>query len=49
VGWQAGLGVILLAVGGSSYVVPGFNDLVWPVVIVILGVLLLFRANAARA
>jgi hypothetical protein len=49
VGWQAGLGVILLVVGGSSYAIPGFNDLIWPIVIVILGVILLFRANAARA
>jgi hypothetical protein len=48
VGWQAGLGVLLVAVGASSYVIPGFNDLVWPIVIVILGVILLFRANAVR-
>jgi hypothetical protein len=49
IGWQAGLGVLLVAVGASSYAIPGINDLVWPIVIVILGVILLFRANAARA
>ena len=48
VGWQAGLGALLLLIGASSYAIPGFNDLVWPVVLVILGVILLFRTNAAR-
>ena len=47
-GWQAGLGVILAAIGGSSLVVSGFSDLVWPLLLVVLGGILLVRANAQR-
>ena len=48
-GWQAGLGVILAAIGGSSIAVPEFNDLVWPILLVVLGGILLLRASRARA
>lgn len=48
-GWQAGLGIILFAIGASSIAIPGMSDLVWPVVIIVLGGLLLIRASAARA
>ncbi len=47
-GWQAGLGVILVAIGGSTLAVPNFSDLVWPVLIVVLGVLLLVRSSTER-
>lgn len=47
-GWQAGLGVILAAIGGSSIAVPEFNDLVWPILLVALGGILLLRAFRAR-
>jgi len=47
-GWQAGLGAILTAIGGSSLVVPGISALIWPVVLVILGVIVLVRASAGR-
>jgi hypothetical protein len=48
IGWQVGLGALLVLIGGSSYAVPGFNDLVWPVLLVVLGGLLLVRAGSAR-
>jgi hypothetical protein len=48
-GWQAGLGVILAAIGGSSVAVPGFDDLVWPILLVALGGIVLLRAARARA
>ena len=48
-GWQAGLAVLLLAIGASSMAVPGFNDLFWPIVLVALGGLLLIRATTSRA
>jgi hypothetical protein len=48
VGWQAALGVLLLVIGLSSYAVPGFNDLIWPIVLLILGGLLLVRASTER-
>ena len=47
-GWQAGLGAILAAIGGSSLVVPGLSDLIWPIVLVVLGGILLVRASAQR-
>jgi hypothetical protein len=47
-GWQAGLGAILAAIGGSSLVLPGFSDLVWPAILVALGIILLVRATSQR-
>jgi hypothetical protein len=47
-GWQAGLGAILLAIGASTVAIPGFSDLVWPILLVVLGVILLTRSAAAR-
>jgi hypothetical protein len=47
-GWQAGLGAILALIGLSSYAIPGFNELVWPIVLLVLGGILLVRASAAR-
>ena len=47
-GWQAGLGAILAAIGASSLVMPTFSGLVWPAVLVALGVILLVRATSQR-
>jgi hypothetical protein len=47
-GWQAGLGVILLAIGGSSVAITGFSDLVWPILLVVLGIILLTRSAGGR-
>jgi len=47
-GWQAGLGAILAAIGGSSLVVPGLSDLIWPILLVVLGGILLVRASTRR-
>jgi len=47
-GWQAGLGAILAAIGASSLVMPTFSGLVWPAVLVALGVILLIRASSHR-
>ena len=47
-GWQAFLGVILFAIGGSAIVVPGFTDLVWPLILVALGAILVVRASSVR-
>jgi hypothetical protein len=43
-GWQAGLGAILFVIGASTVAVPGFGDLVWPILLVAFGLLLLLRA-----
>lgn len=47
-GWQAGLGAILVAIGASTIAVPNFSDLVWPLLLVVLGVLLLVRSSSGR-
>lgn len=47
-GWQAGLGAILFAIGVSSLAIPNLSDLIWPIILVVLGGLLLVRAASAR-
>jgi hypothetical protein len=47
-GWQAGLGAILVAIGASSVAIPGFSDLVWPLLLVALGVIVLARSARGR-
>ncbi len=47
-GWQAGLGAILAAIGGSSLVVPAVANLFWPILLVVLGGVLLVRASRQR-
>lgn len=47
-GWQAGLGIILFAIGVSNLAVPGLSDLIWPIILVVLGGLLLIRAGTSR-
>ncbi len=48
-GWQAGLGAILAAIGASSVAIPGLSDLIWPIILVVLGGLLLIRAASAKS
>ncbi len=43
-GWQAGLGAILAIIGATSIASPTFNDLVWPIALVVMGAFLLLRA-----
>jgi hypothetical protein len=47
-GWQLGLGAILLLIGTSAVAIPGLGDLVWPILLVVLGVILLVRASGSR-
>ena len=47
-GWQAVLGTILVAIGASSVAIPGFSDLVWPLLLVVLGVIVLARSASGR-
>ena len=47
-GWQAALGAILFAIGASNLAVPGLSDLIWPVILVVLGGILLIRAGSTR-
>jgi hypothetical protein len=47
-GWQAVLGAVLFAIGASSVALPGLAAIVWPLVIVGLGVLVLLQASTAR-
>jgi hypothetical protein len=48
IGWQAGLGALLALIGASSFAIPGFNDLVWPIILLVLGGMLLIRAGTVR-
>ena len=48
VGWQAGLGAILALIGLTSYAIPSFGDLFWPLIVLGLGVFVLVRATSAR-
>jgi hypothetical protein len=47
-GWQAVLGAILVVIGGSSMTVPAVSDLLWPILLVVLGGILLLRAATER-
>ncbi len=47
-GWQAVLGVLLVAIGGSSLALSGISDLLWPLLLVALGVVVLARSGRAR-
>jgi hypothetical protein len=48
-GWQAVLGLILFAIGASSLAIPRMNELIWPIILVVLGGLLLVRAGTSRS
>jgi hypothetical protein len=43
VGWQALIGILLIALGGSQMAIPTAADLVLPVLLIVLGLILLTR------
>jgi len=43
IGWQALLGLALVALGGSELALPDFSSVILPIVLVLLGVVLLTR------
>jgi hypothetical protein len=45
VGWQALIGVLLVALGASQLAVPGMASIVLPLLLVVLGVVLLSRGR----
>ncbi len=47
-GWQLVLGVILFAIGVSSVALPNVSDIVWPVTLLVLGVIVLVRAMTPK-
>ena len=47
-GWQLVLGAILFAIGASSVALPNVADIVWPVTLLVLGVVVLVRAMTPR-
>jgi hypothetical protein len=47
-GWQAILGAILSVIGASGIAFPGLSALLWPVVLIVLGVALLAGASRGR-
>lgn len=48
VGWQALYGAILLLIGGSEVVKPDIAGIAWPLILVAIGLLLLFRGGRPR-
>ncbi len=47
-GWQAVFGVLLVAIGGSSLALSGVSDLLWPLLLVALGIVVLARSSGVR-
>jgi hypothetical protein len=47
-GWQVWLGVILVAIGLSSLAIPGLGEIIWPLLLVALGVVVLTRSMGRR-
>ncbi len=45
IGWQAVLGGLLVAIGATMMAFPGFSALVWPLALVIGGVLVVARSS----
>lgn len=43
VGWQAAIGVVLAALGGSQMILPTLSSVILPVLLVVVGVVLLTR------
>lgn len=44
-GWQAWLGLVLVAIGGSQLAIPGLSGLVWPLILVAIGAFLVLQAT----
>jgi hypothetical protein len=49
VGWQAVIGIVLVAVGGSELALPAMASLTLPALLVLLGLFLLVRGGNRRA
>ena len=47
-GWQALYGAILLLIGGSEVVKPDVAGFAWPIILVAIGLVLLFRGGRPR-
>jgi hypothetical protein len=45
VGWQAALGGVLALIGATSFALPSLAAIVWPLALVIVGGVLLFRSS----
>ena len=43
VGWQAAVGLVLVALGGSQMILPTASSLILPVVLVVVGLVLVTR------
>lgn len=48
VGWQALLGTALVLIGGSQMAVPGFSDVIWPLLVLGAGIALLAQSLRRR-
>ena len=48
VGWQALYGGILVLIGGSEVIKPDVASLAWPLILVAIGLVLLFRGGRLR-
>jgi hypothetical protein len=48
IGWQALYGAILVLIGGSEVVKPDVAGLAWPLILVAIGLVLLFRGGRPR-
>jgi hypothetical protein len=47
VGWQALIGVLLIALGGSQLAIPSAAELVLPVLLIVFGLILLTRDRSS--
>jgi|tagenome__1003787_1003787.scaffolds.fasta_scaffold20933634_2 hypothetical protein len=45
IGWQAALGGVLALIGATSFALPSLAAIVWPLALVIVGGVLLFRSS----
>jgi hypothetical protein len=46
-GWQAAIGLVLAAIGGSQLAVPNLGNYVWPALLVVGGLALIVQARRA--
>jgi hypothetical protein len=45
IGWQALYGAILVLIAGTEIINSSFAGLTWPIILVVIGVILLFRGG----
>ena len=48
VGWQAAIGLVLVALGASQMILPTASSLILPVLLVVVGLVLLTRDRSRR-